>query len=386
MDFVFLINRLGMGGAERVVVTLANKLIESHYKVEIICLEKSDIAYNLNDKCKVSTLTNYNINNGVLKLFLLIYQAWKLRRHISKHKIKSVQSHLYRANYVNVLAKVLFFSKHQSQIVNHSSISRYRKEGAVGRLNLFLIKNLYSRSNIIVAISKMMAHEIKAITKREDILIINNPHDLEGIKSKIDKEINNFIFKKNITYIICIGRLIPLKRNQDVIKALAQIDKNSELIFLGEGDEKEKLINLSKNLKIEERVHFLGNVENPFKYLNKSDIFVCCSETEGFPNVLIEAMACETFVISSDCVSGPREIIAPQTNYLDTLETRSSYSKDNYGILYPVGDYLSLKEAILEVKGSRIYKKNVEENAFEAIRKYDLENIFEDYKTKLFNF
>ncbi|AEH00886.1 glycosyltransferase [Lacinutrix sp. 5H-3-7-4] len=385
MRFVFLINRLTMGGAERVVVNLANKLIKNNHAVEIICLEKSDVAYNIDSKCKVHTLTNHEVNNGLLKYLFLIYQAYKLKRYISKNKIKVVQSHLYRANYVNVLSKKLFFSKHISQIINHSSCSRYKNSGIKGKLNLFLIKNLYSKSNVIVAISKMMKFEIEEITKRNDVLVINNPHELDVIKKKMHEEVHEFEFQDNKNYIICIGRLIPLKRNQDIINVIPKLNTNIELLFLGDGEEKEKLINLATDLKVKNRVHFLGTVSNPFKYICKSDFVVSCSETEGFPNVLIEAMVCKTIVISTDCVSGPREIIAPNTNFLDTINyPLNSFTKQDYGILYPVGDYFALKNAIVDVISNN-YKTEIEEKAFKQAKKYDIENIILDYKSKLFN-
>ena len=142
-----------------------------------------------------------------------------------------------------------------------------------------------------------------------------------------------FEFKENVKYLISVGRIIPLKRNKDLIDAfliLQKEDEELELIFLGDGFLKNELIKYCNNIGISKKVHFIGNVENTFYYLNKSNLFILNSETEGFPNVLVEAMAVGLPVISSDCKSGPTEIL----------------DNEKYGLLYPVGDVNKLIKKI----------------------------------------
>ena len=164
-----------------------------------------------------------------------------------------------------------------------------------------------------------------------------------------------------------VGRLIPLKRNKDLINAfyaLQEYDNNLELIFLGDGVLKDSLIKYCKNLNIDSQVHFLGNVSNPFYYLNKSDLFVMNSEIEGFPNVLVEAMACGLPVISSDCNSGPREIL----------------EGEKYGYLYPVGNIRMLIEKIKIVLYHNIDKESLKSRSLNRLEYFKIDKIMKKFK------
>src|SRR5699024_12851263 len=98
-----------------------------------------------------------------------------------------------------------------------------------------------------------------------------------------------------------MSRLIELKDQKTLIKAFANLNrKDTKLVIIGEGPKKLELQQLAKSLNILNQVHFLGWVDNPFPILRRSDVFVLTSKFEGFGNVLVEAMICETPVISSD--------------------------------------------------------------------------------------
>ena len=365
----FLINSLSSGGAEKVLATIANSLVNDYY-VEIIFLEKNEF-YKLDKRVKKTYLSNFNGNeNGIKKLFYLPILAWKLKKYIQKNNIKLIQSHVYRANYINVLAKILG-AKHKTQIVNAGRVSRYKEQGLLGKLNLFLIKYLYSRADLIILKSLGMQDDMQKLfhfTNKQ--IVINNPYDIEKIEKLSFEKVEDFNFDKDKKYLISVGRLISLKRNTDLIKALSKLDKSVEAIFLGDGNEKESLKNLAKKLRIEQRVHFLGQVDNPYKYLKNSDIFVSCSESEGFPNVLVESMICEIPVISSDCVSGPREILAPEEN-------------NQYGFLFDVGDINQMVNDIGLLLVNKSLQKELIKKAKKRACDFSLDKILNKYKKVL---
>jgi N-acetylgalactosamine-N,N'-diacetylbacillosaminyl-diphospho-undecaprenol 4-alpha-N-acetylgalactosaminyltransferase len=363
----FLINSLSSGGAEKVLSILVAELINQNFDVEVIFLEKNEF-YILPKEVKRTYLSTFDSSqSGIEKLIYIPILAYKLKNYIKKNNIILIQSHVFRANYINILAK-LFGSNHIAQVVTAGRISRYKELGLLGKINLFLIKFLYPKADLIISKANGMKEDMKSLfnfTNKQ--IVINNPYDIKQIEKLSIENIDNFTFHNNKKYLISIGRLIPLKRNHELISILTELSNNIEIIFLGDGSEKNRLIDLTKELKLEKRVHFLGQVSNPYKYLSKSDILVSCSESEGFPNVLVEAMICGVAVVSSDCISGPKEIL----------------QNNKYGLLFEVGDNNKMIENINlllnnnDIRNEYIKKAKIRSNDF------SLNNIIDKYKKVL---
>jgi len=379
----FLVNSLEGGGAEKIVLTLCSELGKKS-DVELICLEKK-IFYQFPNYIKITYLIDSKKQNygNLKKMFILPFLAWKLKKFIEMNNIELVQSHLNRANYVNILAK-LFNSKHKSQIVIHGIISRYQKRGLLGIINLLLIKALYPRANLVITISKAMKNDlIQFLKSPKNIIVINNLYDIKSIYNDSKKCVDDFYFKKDTHYLVSVGRLIKLKRNRDLLYALQYLPTNVELILIGEGDERKNLEIIAKKLNLFQRVHFLGRKQNPFQYMTHCDIFINCSENEGFPNVLIEAMTCGLPIISSDCLSGPREILAPNTNI--NFQLKDGIEEAEFGILYPVGDIESLVKAISIMLNNKKLRNFYIEKGKRRAFDFSVEKIIKEYKKVLLN-
>ena len=134
--------------------------------------------------------------------------------------------------------------------------------------------------------------------------------------------------------ILGVGRLTQAKDFPTLIRAFALVRKKraARLMILGEGEERPKLEALVRELGLEREVTLPGFVDNPYKYMKRAAVFVLSSKWEGFGNVLVEAMALGTPVVSTDCPSGPAEIL----------------ENGRWGRLVPVGDVYALAEAIIE--------------------------------------
>ena len=380
---VFLINSLCEGGAERAMLTLSKRFLEEGHRVTILALSKNNF-YKIPKGVEMVYLSKMDDSlSGLRKMFYMPYHAWKVKQYVSKHNINLVQSYMFRSNFVNLISSLLG-SRQVIQIVNHSVVSRFFNEGFSGKVNLFLIRYLYPKADMIIHISKEMKDDFnRHFFKTKNEKVIHNPYDIEAILSQSNEKIDNFIFESHKRYLITVGRLIPLKRFGDVLEVMSRLESDIELILLGDGEERTFLEERAKELSIEKRVHFLGQVANPFKYIKKSDIFISSSSVEGFPNVLLESMLCETIVISSDCLSGPREILAPKSKSAKRLSIGMELSE--FGILYAVGDTLALLEALRTVLENHTLLYDYQERAFLRANDFSVESIALEYKEVLCN-
>jgi len=336
-----LIYSLSSGGAERVVSILLNEL-KNEFNITLFLMNKT-IFHEIPKEINIIYLENSNpFENGIKKLLKLPLLAFKYKKICKNLKIDVSLSFMNRPNYINTLSK-LFGNRSKVLISERAMPSLQHKYGIQGKINRVLIKYLYNISDKIIANSLGNSKDlIKNFSiKKEKLVTIYNPIEIERIKNS-SKEKLKFNFDR-FTF-VTIGRLDIGKNHKFMIEAFSKIEnKKTQLLIIGDGELKNKLETEIKNLNLEDRVFLLGRQKNPYKYLLKSDCFLFSSKHEGFPNVLLEALACELPIISSDCKSGPREILAPNSDLnikLDKTEIAE------YGILYPVDDEKNFVEAI----------------------------------------
>lgn len=370
-NILILCPSLKKGGAERVVSLIAQKWSENkHYQIHLLLLEDG-VEYEVPKNANITILSKTN-KSSIRKFMELPIVSYKLAKFIKTQDIDIAISFLYRPNYVNLIAKKLFRSNHKVIINIRSTTSIfYRSQGLLGRINLLLVKLLYNKADAIISNSKGVEDDLNKVLKiTTHKQVIYNPVNISENSLKVrnlgDK---SFVFKKNLKYIISLGRLIPLKRNFDLINAFYECQSkkdNIRLIFLGDGFLKNKLKDYCVKLKIDSKVEFLGNVSNPFYYLSQSDIFILTSEVEGFPNALLEAMACELPVISSNCKSGPSELL----------------DDGKYGILYKTGEISILSSNINKLLNDDALASHYSKMSKIRSQKFRIESILPEY-TKL---
>lgn len=194
----------------------------------------------------------------------------------------------------------------------------------------------YPHAAAIVAVSNGVADDVAAFTglPRERVTTIYNPVDIAQISASADAEIDEPWLKSGQPpVVVAVGRLDRQKDYPTLLRAFAVVRRRQRLrlIILGVGPDRDRLSALCGELGVAEDVKFTGLVANPFAYMRRASLFVLASLWEGFPNALLEALACGCPVVSTDCPSGPRELLADGT----------------YGPLVPVGDPTALAEAML---------------------------------------
>lgn len=377
----FLANSLTAGGAEKVLSVMITELVKQQIEVELICLEKEQF-YTLPKEVKIIYFSDLNNRDSSIKKFLYLpLFAWKLKQYIKRNRIDTVQSHIYRANFVNIVTKLLG-SHHKTQVVEVISINFFKKEGFSKKLNFFLIKRLYPYADLIIFKAKRMKSEfLKTIDYRGEMKVINNPYDMNTIRQLAHEKVDEFIFDDTKRYIINIGRLEAQKNQKSLIESITLLDNNVELIILGDGSQGSALEQLIKKSGVEGRVHLLGNQKNPYNFIQKSDIFVLSSYEEGFPNVLVEAMVCGTPVISTDCISGPREILAPKTDIEYQLKENIELAEN--GILYPINSQKDLVLAINKLLENKALYEHYVQQALKKSKEFSLKTIMNQYKEVL---
>ena len=358
-----LVNSLVGGGAERVVLTLLNEFRSQGIGVELILIEKEHF-YDLPEDVQISYLTDKTSIKGNFSKGMNVYKAAnKLKEIVEKRNISVVQSHLVRASYINILAKI-FGSGHKAQVVNHGLISYSKTRGIRGKANVVLSRLIFKRADSIISISKVMRMELQKlfnIKGPDKHVMIYNPHNIDEILKHTEEEAN-FHFDPQKRYLISVGRLAQFKRLDVIIRSFQELKQQFpqlELLILGDGDERGNLETLRDELGLSTSIHFFGYQKNPFAFMARSEIYVMASEMEGLPNILIEAMICGLPVVAPDCQSGPRELLQPgEEIYPQNL---TDIELGSYGILYPVANQDLLTQAVrLLLTDTQLYDQFIE--------------------------
>jgi glycosyltransferase involved in cell wall biosynthesis len=225
-----------------------------------------------------------------------------------------------------------------------------RRSGVVEWIQFGLATALYRTADAIVAVSEGARDDLANYYHLpiERIKTIYNPVMIDEIRRQADEQVS-LPGSDTAIRLISVGSLSEQKDISTAIRALAHLrdTHDVELLLLGKGEQQEQLETLATELNVDNYVHFLGFVDNPFPYMRAADALVLSSKYEGFGHVIVEAIACGTPVVATDCPGGPSEIIDDGT----------------YGQLVPVGDHEALSEAITATLANPMEERHLLERA-----------------------
>ena len=354
-NVAIIIPELTNGGAERVASNLSLNISEDKFNKYIIVYNSEKTLYPYGGK-----LININTKatpNPIGKIINLIKRFFKLKQIKRQYNIHTTISLLANPNIMNIFTKT-----NDKVIVSVRNFVSKANKGFYGRVYNASIKFLYNKADKVVVVSRAIKNDLimNFGLDQTKIKVIYNFYDIERINELAKEEIEEQykdIFK-NPT-IITVGRLSQQKGQWHLIRAFKEIKQeisNAKLVILGQGELKNYLRQLAMDLGLGNDIYFLGFQENPFKYIARSTIYVLPSLYEGFPNALCEAMACRIPVVSSDCKSGPREILAPGTD-IDLEAQNIEYEK--YGILVPVCNGIMYKHDDKLTREERFLSKSI---------------------------
>ena len=327
---LIILPNLTGGGAERVHVNLANDWAIHGFDVEFVLMRKEgDLIQLLHPKISVVGLNVDRIRDSIIPL----------AAHLRKSRPQVVLAAMWPLTSAVVLAWLLSGLKGKLYLSDHEHLtSSYIRRGRAKQSYLKnLIRFSYPLASGVIAVSRGVREDLCELGNlpEQKVRVIYNPAVI-GIASR--REVHSSteqLWGSDVAFhLLTVGRLAPEKDHVTLIKAFALLPEslNAKLVILGEGPLRAELEALVTLLHLTDRVFLPGFMMDPYPWFFRADLFVLSSLWEGFGNVIVEAFECGVPVVSTNCPSGPAEIL----------------EDGRFGKLVPVNDPLALAEAIVD--------------------------------------
>lgn len=298
MRFAFVTTNLAGGGAEKALLKLAAGLAARGHEAGLWLLEDRQV-HEVPAGVAVHALAR-RCGHGWLGKYIA---AWRLRRALAAiDDFDLVISTLPFADEVTALAHL---PRHWCRIANTlgAEIDKLAAGNAAkARRRLARYRRLYGTKPLI-AVSSGVATDLRARIGATRVEMIPNPFDVMAMRRAAKAD-----FCPSRPYVVHVGRFSPQKRHDLLLDAWSEVVTDRELVLLAAPDPGLQAMIETRDLA--ERVRIAGFQTNPYPWIAHADLLVLCSDHEGLPNVLIESLACGTPAVSTDCPSGPREILA----------------------------------------------------------------------------
>ncbi|MCK4425305.1 MAG: glycosyltransferase [Deltaproteobacteria bacterium] len=361
-QLIFLIPSLAGGGAERVASTLLPYLAR-HFDLTLALLENRR-SYSVPTEVPVVAFSG-SLGSQAAHIIRIPYHILALARLIRRHKTKVVMSFLEQANIINILAACIAGHKAViSQRINPRQ--QYESKGLLGKMISQTSGQIYPKAARIIAVSngvkEIIISDYKLDARR--IAVIPNPVDMASV-AELSKKEPSVELPGN--YLLHVGRLKVTQKAHDTLlnafKKLHSGHPNLKLVLVGDGPDKKQIQAVVNDLDLDESVILAGWQKNVYAFMARAKALVLCSRYEGWPNVLVEAMACGCPVIATDCQTGPREILG----------------NNKYGLLVPVDDPEALAHSVDVLLTDESRRAYFQERARRRAQDFDLEQIGSKY-------
>jgi glycosyltransferase involved in cell wall biosynthesis len=367
-QLIFLIPSLAGGGAERVASTLLPYLAR-HFELTLALLQGRR-SYPVPAEVPVVAFSEL-LNSHTAHVIRIPYHILALARLIRRHRVSVVLSFIEQANIINILAACI--AGHQAVISQRiNPRQQYESKGLLGKVISQISARLYPKAARIIAVSngvkEIIISDYKLDARR--IAVIPNPVDMASV-AELSKKKPSILLPSN--YLLHVGRLKVTQKAHDILfnafKKLHSFHPDLKLILMGKGPDKKQIQAMIKDLDLSESVILAGWQENVYAFMARAKALVLCSRYEGWPNVLVEAMACGCPVIATDCQTGPREILCD----------------NEYGLLVPVDDPEALARSVEKLLTDESRRAYFQEQARKRAYDFDLEQIGPKYVRLLQN-
>lgn len=323
-----LLADLGAGGAERVVLMLAREFIAVGVSVDLVVLRRSgELLAEIPDGVRLVALTDATDRGKPRRLALAAFLP--MLRYFRRERPVAVLSTLTGTNLFALLTRAL--SGVDARLVLREAAPLSNSASWRRRV---LMRVGYRHADRVVAVARGIANDLSSLgVPASKLRVINNPVDLAGLRARAAAElVVPGLDARRLPLVLSVGRLAVQKDYATLIRAFARMRQSiaAQLLIIGEGPCRAELEALVLELGMNDAVFLPGHARNPYPAFRHADVFALSSRSEGFPNVLLEALALGVPVVATDCDYGPREILGG----------------GDLGGLVPVGDVDALADAL----------------------------------------
>lgn len=360
--YLFLITGMVMGGAERVMATIANEFVKRENEVLIVSLKNADSAYRLDPRIKiVGVKCSIPSKNKLIGIFQLILSGIKglfyYLYYLKTYKPDVILSFLTYSNLLAVITRLLFVRN--IPVVISERCDPLRR----GYIIRKICELIYPKADCLVCQSKRVAKYFRKYGKKTNIKVIPNPVNLECVAQTVPE--------KRRKIIVAVGRLSEQKNYNLLIKSFYELKSDySDYIveIYGQGPEYNNLTQKICSLHLENNIFLKGIKNNVMQSVNDAKLFVMTSDFEGFPNALVEAMASGLPVVSTDFPTGiARELIKDGVN----------------GYVVPRNDKAELAKAMAKILSNSELQEAMSLENRKIVKKLDIDKIMDKWSRVL---
>lgn len=358
----FVIPSLGAGGAERVAVNLCKGLSAARWHpVFVTLLGGGAYARELPPHAEHIDLGKHGWWDNPATIV-------RLARLLRERQPDLIHTRIYFMALITWLARAIARSSARQVSAVDNTLSLSLEDERLTGVRRWMCRRVLPRNDHLVATSRGVRDDLVRNFRvpQERCAVISNGVDVGVVRRRMREALEADRRPDEGPLLVAAGRLVPQKNYPLLLRAFALVRESipARLLILGEGREKQKLVDLTRSLGVRDAVEFCGFVNNPFKYFRAADLFVMSSDWEGFGNVVIEAMACGTPVVSTRYRHGAEEIITDGTD----------------GLLVPCGDEEALAEAIRRVLEDEALRRELGAVAYGHARDFDNAKIARQYE------
>jgi glycosyltransferase involved in cell wall biosynthesis len=361
-EIIILIPSLSGGGAERVVSNLV-PYISQHFEVTLALLENR-IIYPVPENIRLKAFSG-PLESQTAHISRIPYHVFSLARLVRKYNVRAVLSFMEQGNMLNLLTA---FITHHKTVVSQRVVPKrqYANKGVLGRLILKASLLLYPKADQVEAVSEGIRNALISDygLDHEKLNVIPNPVNIENLSRQAKAPLPHNIPDK---FLLHVGRMNLAHKGQDVLlKAFHLLRRKYTdlvLVFVGDGPDRDRIIRQIDRLSLNDATILTGWQENVACFMARAQVFLLSSRYEGWPNVLVEAMACGCPVVATDCHTGPREILGD----------------NEHGLLVPVDDPEAMALEVEKLLLNDLLRKKFVERGLERASHFQTEKIAVKY-------